>query len=400
MEPPGKLNELGDAGRAQWAERIQQCVAAAATALRLDPPNRFLVPAPDDRTRYRTLVDWPGLPLRPLDCIGRHQALPLLDWAPPGEGRQQSLQEEYLEWRVVSDGPHIKRVELTTEVGDYWGVLAAEDPATTMKLIASFAREEQVDPQAIYGDCDPFHPSTTPRDREAAFTRTMIQGGNQSPYNDGRAAITCMTQSTNTLGALVQLALAAAHPRIVRDRWSGQLRCLTCEELIPLLSGSAQLGRASDPVLVERLARLAYEGRVVALDDPFGVYIQSAEYTRLRTPSGDVVPAEWFTFNRGTPASDDGDEPARWQRVTLEVPPDSKLFVSDLIDVATDERIGFGGQIADLIQVAVLLRVGAADAVDVGGLEPSEFADAGADAASRCAGIHDALARFKLTRSS
>lgn len=398
MRPPGNLTELGQAGRAQWAERIQQRVAGAAKGLGLDLPSRFVVAAPDDRTRHRTLVDWPGLPLRPVDCIGRHQALPLLDWAPPGVGRQQSLQEEYLEWRVVSDGARIQRVEFTTELGDYWSVLAGEDPATTMKLVAGFAREQQVDPQAVYGDCDPFHPSTTPREREATFTRRMIEGDNQSPYNDGRSAITCMTQSTNSLSSLVQLTLAAAHPRVVRDRWSGQLRCLTCEELVPLLSGSAQLGRASDPVLVERLARLAYEGRVVALDDPIGVYIQSAEYTRLRTPSGDVIPPEWFSFNRGTPASDDGDHPARWQRATLEVPPDAELFVSDLIDVTTDEKITFGGQIADLIQVAVVLRVSTADAVDVGGLEPSEFANAVADAASRCVGIDDALTRFELRR--
>ncbi len=399
MRPPGGVDELDEAGRAQWAERVQRRVGAAVNALGLDAPSRFIVTSPDDRTPHRTLVDWPGLPLRPINCLGRHQALSLLDWTPPGEGRQQSLQDEYLEWRVVSDGARIERVELTTELADYWSLLAALDPATTLKVVGRFAREQQVDPEALYGDCDPFHPSTTPQEREAAFRKTMIDGDNQSPYNDGRAAITCMTQSTNTLGALVQLALAAAYPRVVRDRWSGKLRCLTCDELIPLLSDSAQLGRASDPVLVERLARLAYEGRLVALDNPVGVYIQSAEHTRLRTPSGDIVPPEWFRFDRGTPGSGRGDQPARWQRVTLEVPPKTGLLVSDLIDVTTEEKITFGGQIADLIQAAVVLRVSDPDAVEVGDLEPSELAGAVADAASRCAGIDDALARFQLTRS-
>jgi hypothetical protein len=44
-----------------------------------------------------------------------------LDWTPSGEeGRIRRLQEEYVEWRVVRDDVGIRRVELTTELSDYW----------------------------------------------------------------------------------------------------------------------------------------------------------------------------------------------------------------------------------------------------------------------------------------
>lgn len=393
MLAPGQLQELDSSGYEMWETRFQTTVAAVMDKLSLDA-HRFVLAAPDDRTKHRTSIDWPGLPLRPVECLGRPRALPLLDWVPTGRGRGSCLQEEYIEWRVVREGEHIVRVEMTTELSDYWRVLAAVNPQRTLKLIEEFARLP-VDARDIYGDCDPFDPKTSAEEREEAFAERMLSDDNQSPYNDGRSAITCMAQGTNTLAALVQLVLAASHPRTVRDPWSNRLRCLSCAELVPLLAGgSAQLGRASDPVLVERLARLAFEGRLVALDDPIGVYIQSAEWTRLRTPDGRPISPEWFRFDRGTPASGPADF-ARWQRVTFEPPRSSDLSVSDLVDVATEEAVSSGAQVADLIQVAVLLRVSEAGVEQVGNIEPSEIADAAGDAAQRCAGIHERLIAFE-----
>ena len=196
------------------------------------------------------------------------------------------------------------RVELTTELAAYWRVLEEHRPKRARELVAEFA------------------------------------GGGSPP-------ICCMVQRTNTLDALMGLAVAAARPRVVIE--NGRERCLTADECVPLLSGCAEAGRASDPVLVERLGRLAFERRVIAFDDPLGVYLTGVEHARLRTPDGDAVPAEWFTFSRGV-------EP-RFQRMTIEVPRGAGFVVDDLVDVATEQRIRHGGQIAELVQVAVFLGV-------------------------------------------
>jgi len=388
MNEPGGLDELGDAGRAAWTRRVEDGIAEVMTDLGLDSPHRFVLSAPDERTRRRTAIDWPGLPLRPVECLTRHQALALLDWTPSGsEGHIRRLQEEYVEWRVVRDDVGIRRVEFTTELSDYWRVLAAFDPQRTLDLVASFAGQPSVDPQAVYRGCDPFSSSSTPEEREAAFAGAMLTDEDPSPYNDGRTAITCMAQRTNTLRALVQLVFVATNPRVVQDPLSGRIRCLTCDEAIPLMDGAAQAGRASDPVLVERLIRLAYEGRFVAFDDPLGVYIQSVESTRLRTPDDEPVPGDWFTFERGKTASQTTDGRPRWQRVTFEPPDDSGLHVSDLVDVATEQPIRHGGQVADLVQVALVLRVSDPDVEPPGTLEPTELAQGVAENALRCPDI-------------
>jgi len=388
MNEPGGLDELSAAGRAAWTRRVEECIVEVLTDLGLDSPHRFVLAAPDTRTRHRTAVDWPGLPLRPVECLTRHQALALLDWTPSGgEGRIRRLQEEYVEWLVVSDDVGIRRVELTTELSDYWRVLAAFDPQRTLDLVASFAGQPSVDPQAVYRGCDPFSSSSTPEEREAAFAGAMLTDGESSPYNDGRAAITCMAQWSNTLRALAQLVFVATNPRVAQDPLSGRIRCLTCDEAIPLMDGAAQAGRASDPVLVERLGRLAYEGRLVAFDDPLGVYIQSVESTRLRTPDDEPVPGDWFTFERGLAPSQTTDGRPRWQRLTFEPSADSGLRVSDLLDLATEQPIGHGGQVADLVQVALVLRVSDTDVEPPGTLEPTELAQAGAEDARRCPDI-------------
>ena len=97
MNEPGGLDDLGAAGRAAWTGRVEECVAEVLSDLALDSPHRFVLAATDARTRHRTAVDWPGLPLRPVECLTRHQALALLDWTPSeGEGRIRLISNTFL----------------------------------------------------------------------------------------------------------------------------------------------------------------------------------------------------------------------------------------------------------------------------------------------------------------
>lgn len=310
-------------------------------------------------TLERTAPDWTGLPLRVTACLGRARALAALDRPSDGRGASgRDFQEEYVEWRLVRDERGIRRVELTTELADRWKVLAAHDPATVVELVAELAREPAVTATEVFGDYDPSGPRATPDGRERAFAATMLGPEPRSALNDGRRAICCMTQRTNSLGALISLAAAALQPRSVTLSGGLGRRSPNMHELQPLLGRVAQPGRASDPIIVERLARLAFEGRPVALERPLALCLLGVQSERLRTPSGEVVPPEWFAFERPGAPRDSSSGRGRPQRLTLEVPAGEGFRVSDLVDAATEAPIRFGGQIAELVQVALPLVVG------------------------------------------
>jgi hypothetical protein len=173
-----------------------------------------------------------------------------------------------------------------------------------------------------------------------------------------------MIQPTNNLFALLNLSLAAAVPRVTKEAGTDASRPMTAAEAIPLIPGAAQLGRNSDPILVERLGRLAYEGRQIAFDDPVGIYIIGVEDARLLLPDESQVPKEWFSFQRGVGPKQAEDGRARYQRLVVEAPSESDLSVSDLVDAATEQPIRHGGQVAELVQLAVYLRVTPAGAVN------------------------------------
>jgi hypothetical protein len=306
------------------------------------------------RDSARVSVEWIGFPERLASCLTRRRSLQLLD-AESGSPGGRNVQEEYLEWRVVCDGSSIRRIELTTELPEYWAFLAGCKPERLLELIAEFADEEQLDPDAVFGRANALDREVSAAERERAFRENMLETGT-NPYNDGTRAICCMRHQSNTLYSLATLAAAASTPQLVIDSLDRRRRSPNCNESIGLLlAGLAEPGRASDPLLVERFAQLAFEGREVALDWPVGVYMQHVEPGRLFRPDGRRVPQEWFQFSRGCVAC---DGQRRYQRLIFEVPAELGFAISDLIDTATGRRIEFGGEIADLVGVTLFLRVG------------------------------------------
>lgn len=337
---------LGDTARRGWRARVDGCARAAAARSPLSP--RVVHPG-DRRPNATATVDWTGLPQRTVSCLPRPDALALLDWAGRSgcDGRRR-LQDEYLEWRVVRDADGgIRRVEFTTELPEFWRVLAAHAPAEALRLAARFAGVPALRPSALFGSLDPFAEGMSPDAREAAFAVTMLD--ELGPYNSGERALCCMVNPSNTLTAIVELMFAAAFPFVAAG---GDGAPAPARDAIPVLSGAAQDGRGSDPLLVERLGRLALEGRLVGLADPPGVFIAGVEHTRLRRPDGRPIPAGWFTGSRGS-GSGGFVGTSRYRRLVLEVPADEGLRGSDLVDTATEEPIRFGGQVADLVQVVV-----------------------------------------------
>lgn len=330
--------------RRAWDERVDACLRRAADRV---PRSPFLLGRTDARAFEPAMVDWTGLPLRTVACLPRQDALTLLDWRGVSgcEGRLR-VQDEYLEWRTVRDADGgIRRVELTCELPELWRTLAAHAPRVALCLAAQNAGVGELAPDALFGDLDPFADGVGADEREGAFAAAMLDA--PGPYNNGDHALCCMVHPSNTLEAIATLLAAAAFAFTLDDHEA--VRCLPARAVIPLLEGAAQDGRSSDPLVVERLGRLASEGRVVTVDHPHALAIVGIEHARLRRPGGHAVPNGWWHFARPV-------APGRCRRVTLEVPPGEGIRVGDLVDLATEEPITQGGQIADLVQVALLLR--------------------------------------------
>jgi len=348
----------------EWQRRVEEILD------RLEPsaPRQLSTASPANAHELR-VPEWPAVPARIRACLGRSTADAACDHADPATGdiARLEFQEEYAEWRIVRDREgRPARFELTTELGDYWELFAGYEPDRALELISEFAGVGNVEPAAIFGDA----PAADPQTRKRQFRMTMLGGDSgeraPGPYNNGLAAITCLSRSDNTLAALIKLVTASVRPMLVHDPASGELRFPSGSEAISRLpSGAAQDCRNSDPVVVERIVRLATEGRLIRFDNPIGIYIVGVQHDQLLTPDDEPVPAEWFRRWRGVDAEDAGDGLARHQRMEFEVSPEEGFTLADLRSRRTGRPIRWGAEIAELVQLGVYVRVSGMDAIPV-----------------------------------
>lgn len=363
MGAPGGLTELGEAvGR--WDNHVAGLKAA------LKPPRNLTRANRTNATELR-VPDWPAVPVRARACLGEARANRLCDArAHSGETGRRLFQEEYAEWRVLRDEDGPTRFELTTELGDYWVLLARHQPDRLVELVAEFAGVSSLEPIDVFGEPDTQLGDSPEEFRAEAFSRRFLGRslsdekwrGRPEAFNNGERAITCLSRGDNSLGALVNLVVASTVPLRIRDRQDGELRFPSGSEVIPeLAEKAAQDCRASDPLIAERMVRLATEGRLIRFDDPIGIYIAAVQSQDLLDPDGQPIPDGWLGRTRQGPALADGL--ARHQRLTLEVPRAAGFKLSDVVSRRSGEKIAWGAQIAELVELAVYVRVGEAGGV-------------------------------------
>ena len=305
--------------------------------------------------------EWPAFPAKLTRCLGRRRALELLDWqdeAGTSRGRL-AHQDEYAEWRVGRDrSGHPRSIEITTEFPEHWEVLAGWAPELTLTQIAEFAGIAEVPAELVYGTTDPFDADTTPDQRIEAFRRQMLPAPGlagtspKSELNDGRRAITCMAHRANTLRSVVRLIAAASHGYAVRDAETGRTRYPSGTEAIGGMVLECTDGRNSDPLIVERVVRLATDGRRIGLVEPAGVYIRDVQLHEVAQPDGSDIPSDWLVYSRST-GTTGGEQP---QRLKFSVPADAPFTLADLIVRRTQEPLRYGGQFAELVQVGLDAR--------------------------------------------
>jgi hypothetical protein len=358
---PGNLSDLEGTGKDEWDRYVSN---STKEAIRVSGTTQFLAESDDSITSPPVAVDWSGFPVRIQSCLdGRlRKTLPFLDWQLGSIDAGRPIgHEEYLEWRVVRNGTgKITRIEFTTEVREYWEILAKYHPTKCLRLLGRFAGERIADFADIFGS-DP--EQMTPEERASNFQNNMFALDNtppRSPYNNGRRSIAFMGKSVNTLNAAIQLASFAAFPYQAEEA-DGTIRSLTGSEAIAFTNQNALDCRNSDPTIVASVIDQAIAGKFLVLDNPPGIYIVDVQHEKILLPDrSGSIPRDWFEFQRG---SRDGVE--RSQRLVFEVPPSQGFTISDLIDEEIDEPISFGGQIAKKITVGLYVRVSAPGAVSV-----------------------------------
>ena len=361
---PGMLNDLSGEGQAEWdryvVDQLNQAVRDSGTSQLVADGDTSLEPG-------IVVIDWAAFPVRIRECLQSVlQTNRLLDWQFNNQpyGRLFGAHEEYLEWRTIRNASgKIVRVEMTSELQEYWLPLAKHHPAKTLQILGEFAREPAPAPvQEVCGNIDPF--TSSPEERGAAFESMMlpssVNGESQiaSPYNNGQKAIAFMANSVNTLRAALFLAAFAAFPYVKR----GSATPLTGREAIRFTRQAAQDCRDSDPTIVGSVINFAAQGRKIALLDPAGLYIASVASETIFLPDGATpIPPDWFRFSRGSKILDteSGRTLSLAQRLVFEVPTELDFVVGDLLDSTTGGNIDFGAQIADKASISLYAKASA-----------------------------------------
>lgn len=313
---PAGLGELDARGRAAWSDRVKAIYAAHAPG----HPQFFNPTETDTPTDApRAPVVWPAFPARLLPDATSEQER----WS-RADGRRRE-QDEYCEWSVErDDAGKLTRVTFTTEVPEYWQLLAEHDPDQLVALYREFvAPDAQLDELFVDGRYQPanvYNGATT-----------------------GRLAH--LIQASNNLDAAVALVAQAT---ILRAHEDGTL-VVAPKELVDCgrLGVSA---RRSDPRIAREVNAAAADGDEVSLADPAGLYLDGFLSAGLTTPdAGDAH--DFWTIERG--------DAAHAVRARFEVPGERGFVVGDILD--RGRPLAFGAQLADRVGVraTALVKPGA-----------------------------------------
>lgn len=157
------------------------------------------------------------------------------------------LQDEYVEWHATkgSDGS-VTRVVFTTEFPEYYQACAAVGSQALKGAI------QEVLPAAAPADRDLFGAGFDPSGAQPiARARMFRQHLRRNPWNKGERGILCLTQRTNTLGALFNLVGQCAIPQADLDP----------TDVCTAVGDACGPERASDPVVCAAAQRTARSQR-------------------------------------------------------------------------------------------------------------------------------------------
>lgn len=354
-DAPGRADALPEPLVERWNATIE-----AAHAQLSELETRFFAIDPTSLGNAASApVDWFADPLEPVHCLGTEAAQRICDH---GLRARQLLHDEYCEYRIVhrddaTGRARPKRVEVTTELREYWLCLAEHDPELVRETASSILGSE-VSWNDLYGVSDPVSLSSS--ERRLAFARLAAGAGGSAefkaagvpPHPTGPVNtdhLLFMTHPINGLDDLVFIVMFGARP--YAQDVAGERQPASLEQIFSVPQSSPQLFcRHADPAAAAAAHGAAFEGRSVAFANPLGMYIRNFT-AEVFLFDGAPIPEEWIRRGRGFAGA--------WQRLEIGPGDDDDVFLDDIVDVAeaNAKPLVGGYQIVRQIEVGPLIVV-------------------------------------------
>ena len=282
----------------------------------------------------------------------------LSDWGNKG---RHSLHNEYAEYAIIrktdSNGKlRPKRVQITTELREYWVCLAIYDPDKMRSIIEHIIGFEP-SWNDLYGVSDPF--SLSEKQREKEFSKLVagsgVDNGTGSSQPIGKINTDnalFMTHPINGLDDLLYIVMFGSKPYAVAE--DGNFREATKEEIFRQDKNLVGLAcRHADPAAAMGAYSAVFHGRDVAFENPLGMYIQSFNSSAF-TFKNEPIPKEWIKFSRGRL------QDQIWQRLEFGPSDDDSIFLDEVrVSIGESDKPLLGGfQILQQMEVGPLISIG------------------------------------------
>jgi hypothetical protein len=382
---PGFADRVSETVLSEWNQQINTLFTQQQNqGLR----SRFMVldPAIIPNSNVTDAVKWVGNPAEPEFCQNIEVARQLSDFGIRG---RQVLHNEYLEYhvtfRVDAQGrQRPKRVEITTELREYWLTLAIHDPLL-MQAIAQDILKQTIPFTAFYGPGVTDPNQLSPQERERRFSNFVAgDGKGSSPIGSlNRDNALFMSHPINGLDDLIFIVMFGATPR--RVRVDGGERKALLHELFRAADTTFLACRHADPAAAAAAHDAASAGRTVAFANPLGMYLRTFT-ADVFSFKGQPLPENWIRFSRGNPNLQ--------QRLEFGPSDDEPFFLDDIVvaEGGEDRPLTGGYDVVAKIEVGPMLVVGQPTPIAA-----NEFLDIPASDPIRCreADVCNSIAQIK-----
>jgi hypothetical protein len=365
---PGLADQINSTLVQKWNDMIQ----SHYELLQPSYGTRFFSLDPQSlSSSAQVTISWFADPAEPKFCIGPEVAQQLSDWGVRG---RQELHNEYCEYRIIekpdsSGRMRPKRVQVTTELREYWICIAMHDPNKLREMTEAVIGFEP-SWEDLYGVNDPL--SLSVEHRKIEFCKLMAGHGNDRQLEEAGVPsqptgkintvnALFMTHPINGLDDLLYIVMFGAKPYAALE--GNRIQQATREQIF-LEFGVQQLAcRHADPAAAMGAYGAAFKGKPIAFGNPLGMYILS--FTRdIFLLEDQPIPDNWVRWSRGQPKIE--EKPSMWQHLEFGPADDEPWFLDDIRIAygASREPLVGGFQLLQNMEVGPLIDVGAGTTVE------------------------------------